>query len=308
VNISVLDHGYVKLIETMGTEETIIEAARMSTGKGFLGWDPHERCKHCQVEWNIDGVGNTLFCVGGAQVHDFKPVAGDQKLLEFLYSNAHMTPFEMCELHIEVFAPILVWREWHRHRTMSYNEFSARYAQMPNMHYLPELSRFQTQSSVNKQSSGGAMGEALAQAWHDELRDEQQEIYDNYDHMVGAGLAKEVARINTPVSRYSRCRVKTDLRNWLGFLNLRMRPNAQWEIRQFANAAAEIIREKWPRTFKLFVEHDLWSMKLSSGEIDELVLAAHEDREISDKLKKKLSTHPKDNDAYKGVKALEGVL
>jgi thymidylate synthase (FAD) len=230
--IKVLDHGYVKLVGSMGTDETIIEAARMSTGKGFQGWD------------------------------------ADAKLLAFLYANKHMTPFEMCELAIEVQAPIFVFREWQRHRTQSYNEFSARYAQMPNLHYVPSMDHMLAaqQSAANKQGSQDGLDEYVACVERDYFADMQQGLYEHYEACIAKGVAKEVARINTPVSRYSKMRAKTDLRNWLAFLQLRMAPNAQWEIRQYANAVAEIVKALWPRTYALFEEHDLHGVHLSRSE------------------------------------------
>lgn len=238
--IAVLDHGYVRLIDFMGSDETVIEAARMSTGRGFEGWEK------------------------------------DAPLLEFLYRNKHMTPFEMCELAVEVQAPIMVFREWHRHRTQSYNEFSARYAQMPNLHYLPAPDRVQKQSAANKQGSGEVFERRAALAILDDLAAEQNAVYSSYDRLVGEGVAKEVARLNTPVSRYSKMRAKTDLRSWLGFLLLRMAPNAQWEIRQYANAVAEIVKGIWPRTFALFEEYDRGALTLSASESRALrTLLAH---------------------------------
>ncbi len=229
--IKVLDHGYVKYVDGMGSDESIIEAARMSTNKGFEGWEK------------------------------------DFNLLEFLWRNKHATPFEMCELALEVQAPIVVFREWHRHRTQSYNELSARYTQMPNIHYLPKADRIQTQSKTNKQGSAEPVKEHDASQVLAELEREQQEIYGYYEGWVEAGIAKEVARLNTPVSRYSRMRVKTDLRNWLAFCNLRMRPNAQWEIRQFANAVGEILKTIWPRTWGLFEEYDLYGASFGRLEL-----------------------------------------
>src|SRR6185503_21212421 len=120
--IKVLDHGYVKLIETWGSDERIIEAARMSTNKGFLGWGTEE-----------------------------KP--GDEKLLKYLYEHKHHTPFEMAGMIIEVQAPIFVFREWHRHRTQSYNELSARYTPLPDVNYVPSLERISTMDQKNKQAS-----------------------------------------------------------------------------------------------------------------------------------------------------------
>ena len=234
MTVSVLDHGYVKYIDSMGSDETIIEAARMSTGKGFNGWDK------------------------------------DAGLLEFLWSKKHATPFEMCELALEIQAPIFVFREWHRHRTQSYNEFSARYAQMPNIHYLPDLSRIQIQDKNNKQGSSGSVDEDYADMVIGEFRAEQDQTYEHYEQLIEEGVAKEIARLNTPVSRYSKMRAKTDLRNWLAFADLRMRPNAQWEIRQFAKIVGNIIESIWPRTWHLFEEYTLYGVSFSRTEMKAL--------------------------------------
>lgn len=231
MSIPILDHGYIKLIDWMGGDESIIEAARMSTGRGFEGWDK------------------------------------DAGLLEFLWRNRHTSPFEMPEIIIEVQAPLFVFREWHRHRTQSYNEFSARYAQMPNLHYLPEASRMAKQSNNNKQASGLEVIDRHVDEILKKFEEEQAGIYNTYDWAIEQGLAKEVARVNTPVSRYSKMRAKTDLSNWLKFLNLRMRPNAQYEIRQYADALGKIISEIFPRTWSLFEEYDLYGAHMSRTEM-----------------------------------------
>ena len=258
----VLDHGYVKYIGHLGTDEDIVESARLSTGRGFVSWDPYRRCNRCERVDDYSYVGK---CACGFEDYQLFP-RGDFGLLNTLYSNKHMTPFEMCSLVIEVQAPIMVFREWHRHRTQKFNEFSARYAQMPNLHYLPELSRIQKQSKSNKQGSDESFPEEDARLVLDALSYEQREVYDSYDGFVKAGVAKEVARLNTPVSRYSKMRAKTDLRNWLGFLMLRMAPGAQWEIRQYANVVANLIQSLWPKTYSLFEEHDLHGVHLSKTE------------------------------------------
>lgn len=291
----VLDKGYVRYVDHMGSDETIIEAARMSTGKGFEGWNPSEVCERCEQTRSMEmaAVGGTVgVCIHtrDGQEHVWKKRAGDAKLLEFLYKNGHHTPFEMCELAIEVQAPIFVFREWMRHRTQSFNEFSARYAQMPNLHYLPEPGRIQRQSTANKQGSAEEYLPETAKNIIGVLRSEQDGIYENYDVFVKDGLAKEVARINTPVSRYSKMRAKTDLRNWLGFLRLRMAPNAQFEIREYANAVAEIIKTLWPRVYELFEEFDLYAVKFSRAEMKRLreILAASASPLLSDPVVKKI--------------------
>lgn len=272
----VLDRGYVKFIDSMGSEEDIVSAARMSTGKGFLGWEPGRRCVKCGL--NEQALISSDECNGGQ--HRWADHKGDANLLEFLYRNAHMTPFEMVELVVEVKAPIFVFREWHRHRTFSFNEFSARYAQMPDEHYVPAPERFLPVYSQNKQES--SVGPELQTAPQDlqmELAGEQANIYETYESMLGAGVPKEVARINTPVSRYSRMRAKANLRNWLAFLHLRLAPNAQWEIRQYANAVATIVKAAWPRTWALFEEYTLGAVTLSKSEVAAVRKALLEDVE-----------------------------
>lgn len=232
VRIDVLDAGYVSLVESWGSDASIIEAARMSTGKGFLGWGPKE---------------------------DGSP--GDEKLLRYLWENKHATPFEMGGLVIEVKAPIFVFREWHRHRTQSYNEMSARYVPLPDENYVPSVERLLINSKTNKQA-GTITGAAELTVNRAELfRRELQTMYglqqSMYEGALAMGVPKELARVHLPVGRYSRMRASANLRNWLSFLALRMDPAAQWEIRQYANAVAVLIGEAFPRTYELAIGEGL---------------------------------------------------
>lgn len=222
--ILVLDEGYVSLITTYGSDEAVIEAARMSTNKGFKGWEE------------------------------------DERLLSFLYKNRHMTPFEMCGAVLEVKAPIFVFREWHRHRTQSYNEMSARYIPLPNENYRPEIHDLlhrsaQAATTANKQAqgSGKILTMANAEYWLSQLDLSYECAQRVYDLGLGLGVPKEIARLTVPVGRYSRMRVTANLRNWLQFLDLRMAPNAQQEIRQYARAVCEILSHQFPRTIRLFM-------------------------------------------------------
>lgn len=265
----VLDFGYVKYIDSMGTDETIIEAARMSTKKSFVSWEPYRECANCgRVELYSEEQKShrDLLCSNHKMV---VKEDGDQGLLEYLWKNRHSTPFEMCELTIEVQAPIGVFREWHRSRTQSYNEMSARYTVMPDLHYVPERKRFEPNTSKNKQEASTNL-HSSAEApdnFRLAMEAEQKSIYGLYERMISGGVPKEVARFNTPVSRYSKMRAKTDLRNWLHFLDLRMRPNAQWEIRRYANIVGNIIAELWPRTYSLFIDYTLEAVSLSRFEV-----------------------------------------
>lgn len=250
----VLDNGYLKVKQTWGSDEEIIETARMSTDKGFLGWGP--MCSH----------GCTIGHCTQAHDPDDKQTAGDEKLLRYLYEHKHSTPFEFAGLTIECQAPIMVYREWHRHRTQSYSEMSARYVQMPNLHYVPSVRRIieSSKKSGNRQASGGGVLHvpgveslteiAHAEAIRERIRVEQQMVYANYEDFLSFGVSKEIARLNTPVSRYSRMRATGNLRNWLAFLTLRMDPAAQFEIRQYAWCVADAISKAFPRTAALYFE------------------------------------------------------
>lgn len=244
MRIEVLDSGYVALIEAWGTGEAgveeismmnqevekpvdyecgIIEAARQSTQGSFRGWDT------------------------------------DQKLLAFLYNNKHATPFEFAGMVIEVQAPIFVFREWHRHRTQSYNEMSARYAPLPDLYYVPDpqnvIDRALLQG-VNKQANSVTIPDEgildRIPAWLDTVVNTYKQLEATYQQALAAGIPKELARITMPVGHYSRMRAQATLRNWLAFLTLRMDPAAQYEIRQFANAVGECVAKTFPRTWELF--------------------------------------------------------
>lgn len=227
----ILDYGYIKLIESWGTDERIVESARMSTAKGFEGWGTPE-------------------------------APGDEKLLAYLWNHAHATPFEMAGLTVEIQAPIFVFREWHRHRTQSYNEMSARYVPLPDTNYVPTVARLLAAGASGNKQAGTATGvepmadAQKAQQYRSMLRSMYREQEELYQRALALGVPKELARIHLPVGRYSRMRASANLRNWLGFLTLRMAPAAQWEIRQYADAVGEIIARCFPRTWELFIEEE----------------------------------------------------
>lgn len=238
MKIDVLDHGYVKFIEAWGVgtsgrdiadyrddsdhEIGIIEAARQSTQGNFRGWEQ------------------------------------DEKLLKYLYNNDHSTPFEFAGMVIEVQAPMFVFREWHRHRTQSYNEMSARYAPLPDLNYVPTIERLLKKNDANKQAGAvkGApeLDEVGAKAFQRKLKAVYAEDERHYQDALADGVPKELARVLLPVGRYSRMRASANLRNWLGFMTLRCAPNAQDEIRVYADAVANIVGEVFPHTFHLWAK------------------------------------------------------
>lgn len=270
--INLLDQGYVKLIETWGSDERIIESARMSTNKPFEGWGPKGRCQKCGAElvrWG-DHMGllyHDTFPPDGQEHHvgekacggEVTVTSGDEKLLAYLYKNRHMTPFEMAGATFEVKAPIMVFREWHRHRTQSYNEMSARYVPLPAEDYLPTMDRIRLgvqMAKQNRQAQGAVeLNQQMATAWLDHLERLYEHAQSVYEMGINAGVPKELARLAVTVGRYSRMRVSTDLRNWLGFCDLRDTahgPGAQWEIRQYADTVNTMLTQAFPRTLALF--------------------------------------------------------
>ncbi len=225
--VKVLDYGYLRVLEFWGSDEFIIESARVSTNKGFLGWGTPDE-------------------------------PGDEKLLRFLYDKKHSTPFEFAGLTIEVQAPIMVFREWHRHRTQSYSEMSARYTPLPDCNYSPTPERCLVVNSKNKQAGKLTGSDELT---HESVLEWLQELSDTYEHCertyqsgLKRGIPKELARLPVPVGRYTRMRATTDLRNWLGFATLRAAPDAQAEIRQYAEALVSQLADIFPRTTELFLE------------------------------------------------------
>lgn len=271
--VKVLDHGYVRFVEDWGRgdagepEAGIIEAARQSTQGSFRGWEDKE-CTACgAVILHGELMGVTIVKTEDGKYEKcptcdgkgFLP--GDQRLLKFLYSGKpqHATPFEFCGMVIEVQAPIFVYREWHRHRTQSYNEMSARYAPLPDLNYMPTIERLMlNQGTKNKQAAAvkGAAEctEVTARNFRTEVEacyKDQEAVYQSYLKM---GVPKELTRIVLPVGRYSRMRACTNLRNWLAFMTLRADPAAQWEIQQFAREVGNVLAARFPRTWALYVE------------------------------------------------------
>lgn len=229
--VNVLDHGYVGLVGHWGDDLEPLRAARMSTD-------------------NPTGV------------HEKK----DDTLRDYLWRHQHTSPFEFAELILEIQTPLFVAREWMRHRTFSYNEFSQRYSEALDLYYLPVLQRMELQSNINNQGSDGQMDEETAMFIIAEMEREQIQHRETYNKYIDDGLARELARINMPVSNYTKFRVKGNLKNWFHFVNLRIRSGAQYEIRVYAEIILEVIRELWPKMAGVFEEYTLYAISLGKTE------------------------------------------
>jgi thymidylate synthase (FAD) len=173
--------------------------------------------------------------------------------------NNHYTPFEMAGAVFEVQAPIFVFREWHRHRTQSYNEMSARYTPLPDTNYVPTVERLMvnaagTNTQANRVAGASSLIESNAAVFIESLEIHYKRAEALYNFALNNGVSKELARLALPVGRYSRMRAQANLRNWLGFLTLRQADNAQWEIRQYADAVCNLLKPLFPRTMQLYLE------------------------------------------------------
>lgn len=254
---SVLDHGYIRLVGSLGSDEDIIEAARTSTGKGFLGWGPNP-CPECMslasgISLGHDGKSTCRRCNGK------RSVPGDEALLARMWRKRHTSSFEFGTLVFQVRAPIMVFREWHRHRTQSYNEASARYAPLPALDYVPSIERLLRQEKKGNKQASRLEGSPLlsignASQFRSRLTRWQEDGEVLYSWALEAGVPKELARLAMSVGRYSTMMASANLLNWFRFLRLRFDDEAQEEIWVYAEALGRIVRELFPRTWALFVE------------------------------------------------------
>ena len=240
-SFAVLDFGFVRVIDYMGDDSSIVQAARVSYGDGT------------------------------------KTPSDDRSLIRYLLRHWHTTPFEMCEIKLHLKMPIFVARQWIRHRTASINEYSGRYSIMPDEFYVPDLDAVQGQSLTNRQGREGPIPQSEAQAFRDTVDNAGQIAFGVYDKAMEAGVARELARVVLPLGAYTEFYWKIDLHNLMHFLRLRLDPHAQTEIRAFAVVIYDILKAWVPVTATAFEDYRLGSAMLSKQELTLLrdMLAAH---------------------------------
>ena len=235
--LPVLDHGFVRVVDYMGDDAAVVQAARVSYGRGT------------------------------------KRVSEDAGLIRYLMRHRHSTPFEMCEIKYHVKLPIFVARQWIRHRTANVNEYSARYSVMDREFYIPAPEQLAAQSASNRQGRGAVLEGAEAVAVLDLLRDDAGRTHDHYTWMLNEdaadparrGLARELARMNLTLNTYTQWYWKTDLHNLLGFLSLRADPHAQYEIRAYADVMMQGVEAWVPATAAAFRDYRLGAVTFSAG-------------------------------------------
>ena len=228
----VLDHGFVRVVDYMGDDSAIVQAARVSYGAGT------------------------------------KHVSNDEGLIRYLMRHWHSTPFEMCEIKLHVKLPVFVARQWIRHRMANVNEYSARYSILDREFYIPAPEHLAAQSVVNNQGRGAVLqGEEAARVL-DLLREDAMRAYDHYEEMLSQdgqqGLARELARMNLPANIYTQWYWKVDLHNLFHFLRLRADAHAQYEIRVYAEAIAAAVRDWVPLAFGAFEDYRMGGVALSA--------------------------------------------
>jgi len=238
--IPILDHGFIRVVDYMGDDSSIVQSARVSYGKGT------------------------------------KKVSTDSGLIKYLMRHRHSTPFEMCEIKYHVKLPIFVARQWIRHRTANVNEYSARYSILDKEFYLPSKENLAAQSTSNRQGRGKVINGKQADNILEMLKKDAEQTYNNYETMLNErydgtiideanqGLARELARMNLTLNTYTQWYWKTDLLNLLNFLSLRADSHAQYEIRAYAQAMTETLKKWVPITFEAFMDYRVGAMELSA--------------------------------------------
>ena len=241
--LPVLDHGLVRVVDYMGDDAAIVQAARVSYGEGT------------------------------------KTPSDDRSLIRYLMRHRHSTPFEMCEIKFHVKLPVFVARQWVRHRTANVNEYSARYSVLDREFYVPAPEQLAAQAATNRQGRGNVLEGAEAARALRWLRDDAMQAFDHYESMLnedeaaadhdpnGQGLARELARMNLPLSTYTQWYWKCDLHNLFHFLSLRADPHAQYEIRVYADAMLEMVKRWVPLAYQAFMDYRLGAVEMSAQEL-----------------------------------------
>ncbi len=241
--IEVLDHGFVRVIDYMGDDSSVVQSARVSYGKGT------------------------------------KKISNDKGLIKYLMRHRHSTPFEMCEIKFHIKLPIFIARQWIRHRTANVNEYSARYSILDKEFYIPSAENLAAQSQINNQGRGDALTDDEASNVIQILKNDAEQTYANYETLLNenssggvldegkSGIARELARMNLTLNTYTQWYWKIDLNNLLHFLALRADDHAQFEIRVYADVMLDLVKKWVPLTYEAFEDYRMGGTELSAKEI-----------------------------------------
>jgi thymidylate synthase (FAD) len=258
-----LDHGFIRVIDYMGDDSSIVQAARVSYGKGT------------------------------------KKLNQDKSLINYLISHRHSTPFEMNEIKFHVKLPVFVARQWIRHRTANVNEYSARYSILDREFYIPKKNDLKPQSKINNQGRSGNLSKEEKTLYSSILRENSEKSFENYSKLLNEdgfgnvvdkdnnGLTRELSRMTLPLNTYTQWYWKIDLHNFMHFLALRFDVHAQYEIRVYAEIMLDILKKWVPLTYNAFVSNRLKALTLSSEGVDFLKSVIHGKKFQSNKISKR---------------------
>ncbi len=262
-SFKVLDHGFIRVIDYMGDDSSIVQAARVSYGKGT------------------------------------KKLNQDKNLINYLLSHRHSTPFEMNEIKFHIKLPIFVARQWIRHRTANVNEYSARYSILDKEFYIPKLQDLKPQSQSNSQGRSGKIPVEEKKTYINMLKKHSKNSFDNYNTLLNldefgetletdkTGIARELARISLPLNTYTQWYWKIDLHNLMHFLALRFDPHAQYEIRVYAEIMMDVLKKWVPLTYEAFINNRMDALTLSSEGIKYIKSKLHKKRVDTSKISKR---------------------
>jgi thymidylate synthase (FAD) len=265
----VLDDGFIRVIDYMGSDEAIVQAARVSYGKGT------------------------------------KKVQEDRGLIRYLLRHKHTTPFEMCEIKLHVRVPMDTWRQWIRHRTANVNEYSTRYSIAIDSMQKTKEDAWRLQSSSNRQGSSGFFEKEIGKIFSKQEKELQDLAYKVYIERIEKGMAREQARKDLPLCTYTEAYWKIDLHNLLHFLALRMDFHAQWEIREYAKTIGEQIVSKWcPLAWEAFLDYTFHGSSLSRIEQEILMLIHSKNPNLATEKLQELGLLTKENETWKKSREL----
>lgn len=263
--------GFVRYIDHLGSDEKLVKTARVSTGRGFVSWDPYIRCKVCDYIFiATDPYRQETECPSGDGHKIEKFPRGDNGILHHLIENRHTSPIEFAEIVYHLRIPMHIWRQVVRHRTANVSEYSTRYSEAIDEMETTEPNAWRLQATQNRQGSSGLLDIVTGEKLSYKEIEFQKMAREVYEERLRYGVAKEQARKDLPLSNYTEVFWKMDLHNLFHFLGLRLDKHAQLEARQFGQGIASIAQNLFPRTYTAFEEHKLYAVTLSREQAEEV--------------------------------------
>lgn len=270
--------GFVKYVDHLGSDESIVQTARVSTGRGFVSWDPYRRCKNCAKEGRVEPISDyndddgCMFCIWVSGAPDVRKVEhfpnGDRGIINNLVRERHTSPIEFGEIIYHLRIPMDIWRQVGRHRTANVSEYSTRYSEAIDEMATTKPNEWRLQATQNRQGSSGFLDEAPGSMLTEHEAAFQRTARQVYEQRLAFGVAKEQARKDLPLSNYTEVYWKIDTHNLMHFLGLRLEEHAQKEARDFGEGIVAIFKLLFPRLHWAFEEYKLFAVTFSRTEME----------------------------------------